>query len=104
MAEALLIDFSLLTASSVLFDAVYVPGGAQSVAALVGDRDAVEFVLEAYRHCKPIAATGDGAELLRACRASSTAGRATAGTATRRTASSWRALRRPRWSRSSSKP
>jgi catalase len=64
--EALLIDFSLLTASSVLFDAVYVPGGAQSVAALVADRDAVDFVLEAYRHCKPIAATGDGAELLRA--------------------------------------
>ena len=28
-----LIDFSLLTASSVLFDAVYVPGGARSVAA-----------------------------------------------------------------------
>jgi catalase len=65
--EALMIDFSLLTASSVLFDAVYVPGGARSVAALLDDRDAVEFVTEAYRHCKPIAATSDGVELLRAC-------------------------------------
>jgi catalase len=65
--DRLLIDFSLLTASSVLFDAVYVPGGAASVAALVAERDAIEFVTEAYRHCKAIAATGEGVELLREC-------------------------------------
>ena len=65
--DELLIDHSLLTASSVLFDAVYVPGGVQSVAALAEDRDALEFVTEAYRHCKPIAATTEGIELLRAC-------------------------------------
>ena len=64
--DELPIDFSLLTASSVLFDAVYVPGGAESVAALSAERDAVEFVTEAYRHCKPIAATGEGVDLLRA--------------------------------------
>jgi catalase len=62
-----LIDFSLLTASSVLFDAVYVPGGEASVRALAAERDAVEFVTEAYRHCKAIAATGEGAQLLAAC-------------------------------------
>jgi catalase len=62
-----LIDFSLLTASSVLFDAVYVPGGARSVQALAAERDAVEFVTEAYRHCKAIAATGEGAQLIAAC-------------------------------------
>jgi catalase len=61
------IDFSLLTAASVLFDAVYVPGGAASVEALAAERDAIEFVTEAYRHCKPIAATGEGVDLLRAC-------------------------------------
>jgi catalase len=66
--DELLIDFSLLTGSSVLFDAVYVPGGAGSVAALAEDRDAIEFVTEAYRHCKPIAATSEGTDLLRACR------------------------------------
>ncbi len=65
--DEILIDFSLLTSSSVLFDAVYVPGGAASVAALAAERDAIEFVTEAYRHCKPIAATTEGVDLLRAC-------------------------------------
>ncbi len=65
--DRLLIDFSFLTASSVLFDAVYVPGGAASVKALLVERDAVEFVTEAYRHCKPVAATGEGVDVLRAC-------------------------------------
>jgi catalase len=65
--DEVLIDFSLLTTSSVLFDAVYVPGGAGSVSALADERDAVEFVTEAYRHCKVIAATGEGVEFLRAC-------------------------------------
>ncbi|HVH07171.1 MAG TPA: catalase, partial [Myxococcota bacterium] len=63
----LLVDFTFLTASSVLFDAVYVPGGRRSVAALVEDRDAIAFVTEAYRHCKPIAATTEGVDLLRGC-------------------------------------
>ncbi|HEY7512403.1 MAG TPA: catalase [Vicinamibacteria bacterium] len=61
------VDFSFLTGSSVLFDAVYVPGGADSVRALAAERDAIEFVTEAFRHCKTIAATGEGVELLRAC-------------------------------------
>jgi catalase len=61
------VEQSLLTASSVVFDAVYVPGGPQSVAALKDERDALEFVTEAYRHCKAIAADGDGVALLRAC-------------------------------------
>lgn len=60
------IDFSLLTTASVLFDAVYVPGGEESVAALMGEAEAINFVNEAYKHCKTIAATGAGIELLRA--------------------------------------
>jgi len=55
---------SLLTASSVLFDALYLPGGKAAVDALLAAPDAVRFVREAYRHCKPIAATGDGERLL----------------------------------------
>jgi catalase len=58
------IDFSLLTAASVLFDAVYVPGGEQSVEILKGDAKALLFVNEAYLHCKTIAATDAGVELL----------------------------------------
>lgn len=59
------IHCSLLTASSVLFDAVYIPGGAESIAALKADPAASEFVYEAYKHAKPIAASGAGAEILR---------------------------------------
>jgi catalase len=61
------VDFSLLTASSVVFDAVYVPGGARSTASLAAEQDAVDFVAEAYRHCKTIGATGEGVEFVRSC-------------------------------------
>jgi catalase len=54
------VDFSLLTVGSVLFDAVFVPGGVQSVKTLKGDAMAVLFVNEAYKHCKALAATGEG--------------------------------------------
>ena len=57
------IDFSLLTASSVLFDAVYIPGGDKSIKALMADSDAVQFISEAYKHCKAIAASGAAGEL-----------------------------------------
>ena len=60
------IDFSLLTANSVLFDAVYVPGGEQSIERLKGEGKALLFVREAYKHCKAVAATGAGMALLRA--------------------------------------
>ena len=60
-------DFSLLTASSVLFDAVYVPDGEASQATLSGERDALEFVSEAYRHCKTIGATGTGVTFIHSC-------------------------------------
>ena len=57
-------DFSFLTGSSVLFDAVYVPGGEASVAALKNENEAANFLNEAYKHCKTIAASGAGVELL----------------------------------------
>jgi catalase len=58
------IDWSFLTVGSVLFDAVFVPGGEKSVKALTAEPRAVEFVGEAYKHCKAIGATGDGRALL----------------------------------------
>jgi catalase len=60
------IDFSLLNASSVMFDAVFIPGGLQSVTALQNEADALHFINEAYKHCKTIAASGAGVELLHA--------------------------------------
>ncbi len=60
------VDHSILNAASVLFDAVYIPGGAASVAAFKGDAKSVHFVNEMYKHCKAIAATGEGAQLVSA--------------------------------------
>ncbi len=59
--KAVVADFSLLTAASVLFDAVYIPGGADSIETLSGSADAYHFVNEAYKHCKAICSTGDAA-------------------------------------------
>jgi catalase len=61
-------DFSFLTGASVLFDAVYVPGGQASVDTLKAQPEAFEFLAEAYKHCKSIAASAEGAELLRLAR------------------------------------
>jgi catalase len=49
-------DQSFLTAASVLYDAVYIPGGDKHLATLAADPDAIHFLNEAYRHCKAIAA------------------------------------------------
>jgi catalase len=64
--ETVKADFSLLTASSVLFDAVYVPDGPESIDSLMQENESTNFVLEAYRHCKTIGAAGAGVKLLRA--------------------------------------
>ena len=55
---------SFLTATSVLFDAVYVPDGAKSASLLTDEPDAIYFINEAFKHCKAIAADGAGAYLL----------------------------------------
>ncbi|MEO5499909.1 MAG: catalase [Ginsengibacter sp.] len=57
------IDESLLTATSVVYDAVYVAGGV-SVKTLLSNMDALHFVAEAFKHCKPIATEGSGKEFL----------------------------------------
>jgi catalase len=58
------VDFTLRNAASVLFDAVYVAGGDASAGVLAGNADALHFVDEAFRHCKAIAATGAGRDVL----------------------------------------
>jgi len=59
-------EHSVLTASSVLFDAVYVPGGEAGVQSLADEPQAIEFVVDAFKHYKAIAATGAGTQLLNA--------------------------------------
>jgi catalase len=65
---AVQITRALPTVDSVLYDAVFVPGGAESVRTLAGDGKAVYFVTEAYKHYKAIGATGEGVDLLSAAR------------------------------------
>lgn len=60
------IDKSLATADSIMYDAVYVPGGKESVARLLSDDDARRFVREAYSHGKALAMSGEGNEVLQA--------------------------------------
>ncbi len=59
------VDHALRTVASVLFDAVYVPGGEKSIATLSENADAIEFVNEAFRHCKAIAGSGAGVNFLK---------------------------------------
>ena len=60
---------SLLTAASVMYDAVVIADGSASTATLASSDEAVRFVHEAYQHCKTVAAIGSGAEVLAAAKA-----------------------------------
>ena len=55
---------SFMTDASVLYDAVYVPGGSGSIEKLKKVGKAIHFINEAYMHCKAIGATGEGVDLL----------------------------------------
>ncbi len=63
---ALKADQTFLTAASVLFDAVYVPGGAKSIATLLHEQEPVDFVNEAFKHCKAIALDNEAVDLFNA--------------------------------------
>lgn len=58
------VDASIMTTESVLFDAVYIPGGKKSVNELGKNAKFTKFVNEAFKHCKAIAADGAGADFL----------------------------------------
>lgn len=58
-------DESFLTASSVLFDAVYVPGGQKSIETLLTIPEAAEFINQSYKHFKPIGVNKEAIELLK---------------------------------------
>lgn len=58
------IDESLLTASSVCYDAVFVPDGKTSVSTLLAEPDAIHFLNQSFKHCKAIATAGAAKEIL----------------------------------------
>lgn len=64
--EQIPVDHSYLTAASVLYDAVYVPGGTNSVATVEAEADAIHFLNQAFKHCKAIAADAQAIQVLEA--------------------------------------
>jgi catalase len=66
LKNGLKVDKSFITADSVMYDALYVPGGKESVAMLLGDDEVRHFVRDAYNHGKAIATSAEGNELLQA--------------------------------------
>jgi catalase len=62
--KAVSVEKSYMTTGSIVFDGVFVPGGANAAAALKGQGNAIHFLQEAYRHCKPIGASGEGVDVL----------------------------------------
>ena len=57
-------DYSWEGARSTLFDALYVPGGAQSALTMRETGRAIHWVREAFHHCKAIAASGEGVDFI----------------------------------------
>jgi catalase len=58
-------DRNHTVASSVLYDAVFVAAGKDSVAKLKKQSESVLFINEAYKHYKPIAGIGEGAQFIK---------------------------------------
>lgn len=54
------VDGSFLSDASVLYDAVYIPDGKNSITTLIYEPNSIHFVDEAYKHCKAIATEVDG--------------------------------------------
>ena len=72
--QTLPVDASQEGLPSVAFDAVWVPGGADSIKALSADGVALHYLLEAYKHLKAIGISKDGKALLEALRLQEDAG------------------------------
>ncbi|MCE0463801.1 catalase HPII [Pseudomonas uvaldensis] len=62
--QSLAVDASMEGLPSIAFDAVFVPGGAESIKALSRDGVALHYVLEAYKHLKAIGLHGEARQLL----------------------------------------
>ena len=63
-ASELHAEVALEAAPSVLWDAVVVPDGPSAQAALAANAQAIDFIKEQYRHCKPMLVLGSGGTLL----------------------------------------
>src|SRR5690606_1099482 len=62
--DVLQTDKSHVTTGSIMYDAVYIPGGTH-VELLKKQGDALHFINESYKHCKTIGLTAEAIELLK---------------------------------------
>lgn len=58
------VDASIATTESVLFDAIFIPGGKKSIDALLKEAKFKKFVLETFKYCKAISVVNEGEKLL----------------------------------------
>ena len=63
------VDAAINTTESVLYDAVYIPGGKKAIKALLDEPKFSKFINETLKYCKAIAADAEGKELLEATHA-----------------------------------
>lgn len=61
--DSLETDKSHVTTASVLYDAVFIPGG-KNIEAMLKQGDVLHFINECYKHCKPIGLTGEALTLI----------------------------------------
>ncbi|MGB6151834.1 MAG: catalase [Pricia sp.] len=55
---------SIMTTESVLFDAIFIPGGDKSIQTLLKKAKFLKFVDEAFKHCKALAVANEGIQIL----------------------------------------
>lgn len=65
------VDKSAITVDSIMYDAVFVPGGAESADALKTMPKVLYFIAEAFGHAKPLSASGEGVSVLQKANISS---------------------------------
>lgn len=58
------VDAAIDTTESVLYDAVYIPGGKKSAEALMENGKLIKFINEALKHCKAICSDNEGEDVL----------------------------------------
>ncbi|MCW2119989.1 catalase [Flavobacterium sp. 7A] len=58
------IDAAIITTESVLFDALYIPGGKDAVVKLMTEAKFIKFINETLKHCKAIAVDQEGEDLI----------------------------------------
>ncbi len=62
--QQLEVNKNYVSAGSIMYDAVYITGGRQSVDTLMTHGDALHFINEGFKHAKTIGATNEGVDLL----------------------------------------